>query len=93
MRLEWSDDALNDFENILHHLSPEIATNTVTRITETEHHILLFPHAAYYDAATDTFERYVPTTRIILIYHIARNVIEIISAFHTSRDSKTKHKR
>ena len=93
MRLEWGDAALADFADILTHLPPEVAANTVSRVIETEHHILLFPKAAYYDAATDTFERYVPKTRVILIYHIADDVIEIISAFHTLRDPETKHKR
>lgn len=92
MRLEWSDAALKDFEDILQNLPLEVAANTVARVSETEHHILLFPQAAYYDAATDTFERYVPNTRVILIYNVAGDVIEIIAAFHTSRDPQTKHK-
>ena len=93
MKLEWSEAALADFADILRHLPPEIAANTAARVNETEHHILLFPKAAYYDATNDTFERYVPKTRVILIYHIAGDVIEIISTFHTSREPQTKRKQ
>jgi plasmid stabilization system protein ParE len=90
MRIEWTSAASADLADILAHLPPDVARNTALRIARTEANLLIFPRAAIYHSDTDTFERYVPKTRVILVYHLIDDLIEIIATFHTSRDPKTR---
>jgi len=86
MRIVWTPAALADLADILAHLPPDVARNTTERIAQAEASVLTFPRAAIYHPETDTFERYVPKTRVILIYHLTDDSIEIVATFHTSRD-------
>ena len=52
-----------------------------------------FPRAATFDAETDTFDRFIPKTRIVLTYAIRGDVIWIVTVWHTSRDPEGKPKR
>ena len=90
MRIEWTPEALAELETILNHLPPEIATNTAERIVQAEKNTVAFPKSALYHEDLDVYERYIPKTRVILIYHVKDQIIEIISAFHTSRDPAEK---
>jgi hypothetical protein len=44
-------------------------------------------------AATDTYDRYVRKTRIVLTYAVRGEVIWVITAWHTSRDPQSKPPR
>ena len=90
MNVEWSADALADVAGILEHLPDEIASNTAEGILQAEANIRVFPLAAHYHVDLDVYERYVPKTRVILVYRITEALIEIVSAFHTSRDDAGK---
>ncbi len=93
MRLIYSTDAKADVENILNYVlerNPQAAANIAERIRHAEEQIMLFPQSARYDSDTDTYQLYIRQTRIVLIYHLEADLIEIIAAFHTSRDPATK---
>jgi len=90
MRIAWTPAALADLAGILEHLPPDVARNTAERLAQTESSMLTFPRAAIYHPETDTFERYVPKTRVILIYHLNDDLIEVVAAFHTSRDPEVR---
>ncbi len=90
MRLTWSKAALADLDSILEHLPPDVAENTARRVDRAVNTITAFPHAAYHNGKTNTYERYVPRTRVVLIYQIAGDTIELIAVFHTSRDPESK---
>jgi len=63
------------------------------RIQKVEENIVMFPKAGRYDRETDTYDRYIPRTRIILTSAIRGDVIWIVAAWHTSRDPGTKPTR
>ena len=93
MRLVYTAQATADIENILTYISernPQAAADIAERIYHAEDQIVRFPRAARYDPDTDTFEFYIRRTRIILIYHFENELIEVIAAFHTSRDPAEK---
>lgn len=95
MIIRWSSEAMADLIGILEHMAdtdPVMADNLAHRIEQADKYIQLFPRAAYYDKTTDTYERYVARTRVILVYRILENVEEIvvIAAFHTSRNPSGK---
>ena len=93
MHLRWLTEALEELENILDQAgsrNPLEASNIAHRVERTTQNILTFPKAALYNAAGDYFERYVPKTRIILVYRIKDQEVIVIAAFHTSRDPMTK---
>ena len=95
MELFWSTAALSDLENIVTHAEtrdPAEAANILARVERTLEHIKLFPHSGYYNEELETYERYVPRTRVVLVYHLSDAGIEIIAAFHTSRDPTTKRR-
>jgi hypothetical protein len=63
------------------------------RIFRIEKRIAKFPKAARYDIETDTYDLFVPKTRIILTYAIRGDIIWMVTAWHTSRDPETKPTR
>ncbi len=95
MIVRWSSDAMEDLVGMLEYLQkvdPAMADNLAHRIEQADKYIELFPRAAYHDKDTDTYERYVPKTRVILVYRIDEEAgdIVIIAAFHTSRHPAEK---
>ncbi len=95
MKLFWSAAALSDLENIIAHAEardPVEAANILARVERTVEHIELFPHSGYHNEEHGTYERYVPRTRVVLVYHLPEDGIEIVAAFHTSREPSTKRK-
>ncbi len=95
MSINWSEEALADLTNILEHAADRDrleADNIVRRILAVEENLVLFPHAAHYDEEYDFFERFVPGTRLILIYREVGDDLNIIAVFHTSRDPSDKPK-
>ena len=91
MIVRWSEEALSELTDILDYLgqvAPEVAHNLATRILLAEENIITLPQAAKYDQATNTYDRYVPNTRVILTYTIHDDFIEIIRVWHTSRQDR-----
>jgi len=63
------------------------------RVLQIEQNIITIPKAGRYDKETDTFDRSVPKTRLVLTYAIREEIIWIIAVWHTSRDPDDKPKR
>ena len=96
MRIEWTAEAVAELDHMLAYVAAEDAGAAgliAERVPKAEANILRFPKAGRYDAETDTFDRYIPRTRIILTYAIRDEVIWIVTVWHTSRDPETKPKR
>ncbi len=96
MTIRWTDEALAELTAILDYLeatAPDVARGLATRVIAAERNIDAFPRAATYDPATNTYDRYIPYTRVILTYAIQDNFTEIIRVWHTSRDPATKPPR
>jgi plasmid stabilization system protein ParE len=96
MRVAWTVEAAAELNSMLAYISaqdPAAAALVVERVLQAEASIETFPKAGSYDAKADTYDRYVPKTRIVLSYAIRDDVIWIVTAWHTSRDPATKPKR
>lgn len=95
MNIKWTLDASSDLDNMLAYIAaqgPQGAVLTVDRVLKTETYILQFPYAAQYDEETNTYDRYILKTRIILTYEVIDDTIWVIRAWHTSRDPKSQPK-
>ena len=97
MIVRWTAAATADLRNTLDYLraiDPAMASYLAERVEEVNRNIAALPRAARYDAETGTYERYVPKTRIILVYlvHDEADEAEVIAAFHTSRDPAQKRR-
>ena len=94
MRIIYKPNAFTDIESILSHIAMDdkkAASQIADKIKHIEENIKLFPGAARYDVETDTYERCIPDTRLIIIYHFkGSTTIEVIAVFHTSRNPNTK---
>ena len=96
MRIEWTAEAAAELEHMLAYAasqSTEAAALVAERVLQMEASILQFPFAGRHDPATDTYDRYVRKTRIILTYAIRGDVIWMVTAWHSSRDPQSKPKR
>lgn len=93
MNIRWTTEALAELDTILYHAQKRDvleAKNIRARIERVERNIATFPKAAYHNRAKGYFERYIPRTRVILVYEIVDPDVIVIAAFHTSRDARTK---
>lgn len=93
MKIRWTREAQADLINILDHAEARNvleAKNIVARVRKTERAIETFPQSASYNLAEDYYERYVPRTRVILIYRLVGEEAIVIAAFHTSRSPERK---
>lgn len=93
MILRWTDEAHNELAAIIHHLessAPEVARNLLLRVALTEQTISTFPTGGHFDALSQTYDIYVPKTRIILTYAIDDEFIEVIYVWHTSRSANER---
>jgi len=73
MRIEWTAQAAAELDHMLAHIAAEdvaAAGLVAERVLKAEETIIRFPKAGRYDAETDTFDRYIPRTRIVLTYAI-----------------------
>ena len=96
MRIEWTAEAATELDRMLAFVASKsvvAAALIAERVLRTERSILQFPFAGRHDAATDTYDRYVLKTRVILTYAIRDEVIWVITAWHTSRDPLTRPPR
>ncbi len=93
MRIEWTVEAADELDRMLTYIAAQdtyAADLIAERVMKAEENILHFPKAGSYDAETDTYDRYIPKTRIVLTYAIRDDIIWVITAWHTSRDPATK---
>ncbi len=94
MRIVYTAEALGDLVSVLEYIAENselAAADTVVKIRHIEDNIKLFPGAARYDVKTDTYERCILGTRLMIIYHLKGSAtIEVIALFHTSRNPETK---
>jgi plasmid stabilization system protein ParE len=93
MNIRWHTEALSEYEEILNQAAnrdPLEETNIKKRVIETLRNIRAFPGIGFFNQDVACFEKYVPRTRILLIYQVAQDNIQIIAVFHTSRDPETK---
>jgi len=96
MRIEWTEEASSELDHILAYIAAQdtyAATLVTRRIQKVEENLAMFPKAGRYDPETETYDRYIPGTRIILTSTVRDNVIWIVAAWHTSRDPETKPTR
>jgi len=97
MKITYNPDAFADIESILSHIAVDnkgAASNIADKIRHIENNIKLFPGAARYDVKTDTYERCIPDTHLVIIYYLKGSAaIEVIAVFHTSRNPDSKRRR
>lgn len=94
MKIRWSVEAQAELDHMLAFFAsqePYAAALVAERVLKMEANILTFPQAARHYAETDTYDRYVPKTRIILTYAIIGESVEVISVWHTSRNPTENH--
>jgi len=88
MRVEWTAEASAELDHMLAYIAaqdPSAAALVAERIQKIEESIVTFPKAGRYDSETNTYDRYIPKTRIILTSAIRGEVIWIVTAWHTLR--------
>jgi plasmid stabilization system protein ParE len=66
------------------------ANNIQKRVTNSLNTLTVFPKSARYNQRTKTYEKVVPHTRVLMVYTVAEETIDIITFFHTRRDPKRK---
>ncbi len=96
MIIKWTEEAVADLDAMLAYIAmqdPHAAALVAERVLKAEEYISEFPRAASFDTETNTYDRYVPKTRIILTYELTEETIWIIRAWDTSRDPETKPER
>ena len=96
MKIEWTVEASTELDHMLAYIAAkdtDAAGLVAKRVLKVEANIARFPKAGKYDSETDTYDRYIPRTRIILTYAIQDDVIWIVTAWHTSRDPETRPAR
>lgn len=93
MRIEWTVEAASELSNILSYLSekdPGAAALVAGRVFAAEDRIRRFPKGGRHDVETDTYDQFIPKTRIVLTYAVRKDVIWIVTTWHTSRDPNAK---
>jgi plasmid stabilization system protein ParE len=95
MRIEWTEEAAAELDRMLAYIAAQdvsAAALVAGRVLRAEDNIRTFPRAGRYDHATDTFDRFIPNTRIVLTYTLREGNIWIVSVWHTSRNPETRTK-
>lgn len=96
MRIEWTVEAATELDDLLAYVAeqdPAAASLVADRVSQVENNIARFPKAGRHNLETDTYDRFIPKTRIILTYAIREDVTWIVSVWRTSRDPGTKPAR
>ena len=81
-------EALADLNDVLDHTkqdSPQPAVAIAARVETTVGYTVLFPFAARYQSDHDVYDRFVPKTRLVMIYRVSDDAITVIGVLHTSR--------
>jgi plasmid stabilization system protein ParE len=93
MKIRWHEEALAGYEAILAQAgerNPLEHSNFKERVRETLRTFRDFPRMGLFNSEVGCYEKFVPRTRVLLIYHIAEQQLRIVAAFHTSRDPQSK---
>ncbi len=93
MKIAWTAEAVAELNDILSYIAMQdmgVAALVAERVIVAEANIEQFPKAGKYDRETDTYDRFIPKTRIVLTYAMRDDIIWMITAWHTSRDPETK---
>ncbi len=89
MQIEWSEEAIADLTALLEYLDeqdPRISQTIIKRIRAAEKVITTLPKSSRHNEKSDTYDRPVPKTRLLLTYRIEEERIVIVQLWHTSRD-------
>ena len=93
MFVRWHKRALAELGEILfqaHERNSGEATNIESAVERTLNTLQMFPKTGRFVRAKGWYEKYVPRTRVILIYRFTHDEFAITATFHTSRNPKTK---
>ena len=93
LRIRWTDEAAADLQHHLDYIlerNPRAAARLAERVLATEKLIRDWPEAAPLDEALGVRECWIAGSRLKLIYTIEGDIIEIVAAFHTSRDPERR---
>lgn len=96
MRVAWTRTALAELDNMLAYIAAEDATAAravAARVLKAEETVLHLPKAGRYDVQTDTYDRFIPKTRIVLAYAVREDTIWMLTVWHTSRAPETTPQR
>ena len=96
MKINWTVEASAELDHMLAYIAAQDASAAVLiaeRVFKVEKRITSFPKAARYDIETNTYDLFVPKTRIILTYAVRGDIIWVVTAWHISRDPVTKPAR
>jgi len=96
MKVNWTVEASAELDHMLAFIAAQdtsAARLIAERVFKVERRIINFPKAGRYNIETDTYDLFVPKTRIILTYALRGEIIWVITAWHTSRDPATKPAR
>ena len=94
--LRWSVDATTDLQDYLDYIlerNARAAARMAERVLAVEEIIRQWPESASFDRDAGVYERWIPGSRLKLLYVFEGDMVEIIAAFHTSRDPDTKPAR
>jgi plasmid stabilization system protein ParE len=93
MNVIWHREAVIEYDDILSQTQTrnlQEAKNITAHVEQALTTLQQFPQSGRFLRSRGCYEKYVPHTRIILVYLCKNEDILILSAFHSSRDPKTK---
>ena len=93
MLLRFHRLAIGELDEILTHAktrNPQEARNIERAVERTLNTVLAFPQSGTFMQGRGWYEKYVPRTRIKLIYRFTNDELLIGAVFHTSRDPEEK---
>ena len=93
MKVRWHEEALHEYGQLLVEAGERNAlerANIKKRVLETLRNLRDFPSMGRFNTEVECYEKYVPRTRVLLIYQLVEQHIRIIAAFHTSREPEEK---
>jgi len=88
MKIHWSEDALNDLDNLQIYITannPEAAQEIVERILMTIEFLARQPNLGKPGRVPETRELVVGKTPVIIPYRAEENTLEILRVYHHSR--------
>lgn len=93
MRVEWSEDAVDELDRILAYIAesnPTAVAMVADRVDRATRTIARFPRVARLDQVSGTREYIVRGLPLLIIYREGEDRVDIVAIFHTSRDPHGK---
>lgn len=93
MKLRWHHEAVVEYAGILaeaERRDPLEYANIQRQVLSTLATVRIFKKSGRFNPSIECYEKYVPHTRVVLIYQVKGDELIIISVFHTSRNPKEK---